>query len=131
MGEAALEHLGINQCCDSLEAFRLEPLDKAVHQLAPGPETVSGGPAALGQARQAALKSVAMEVRKARDPDVVALICIVRRAPTSIRSMRPWATVSRTPVAQPSGNNADPNHRLLTPFHPSSRAPSRASVHYG
>src|SRR5581483_2431624 len=78
VGEAALEHLGVNQGRNRLQPVRLQALDEAVHQLPPGPETVPRGSAALSQAGQAALKSVAVQIRKAGYADRMALIGIVR-----------------------------------------------------
>jgi hypothetical protein len=64
-GEARLEHLQVGQRRDRLEVVRRQPLDEAVHLLAPGPEGIGLGAAVLGEAGHGALEGVAVQVRQA------------------------------------------------------------------
>ena len=65
-GEAGFQHLDEGEGGDRLDVVGREPVEEAVHDLAPGPEAVGRRPAALGQARHAALEGVAVQVRQAR-----------------------------------------------------------------
>ncbi len=79
VGEAALEHLRVGQCGESLELIRVDALDESIHELAPAPERVVRRPATLGQPGQASLEGVAMQIPEAGDADGVALIPLPRR----------------------------------------------------
>ena len=77
MGIAALEHLGIGHRGDGFDVIRREPIEEAVHHLAPAPEIVvarARAAAMLSQPRHAALKGVAMDIGEAGDGDGVVLI---------------------------------------------------------
>jgi hypothetical protein len=63
--EAGLQHLGEGEGRDGLDGVGVEAVEEAVHDLAPGPEAVGRGAAALGQARHAALEAVAVQVGQA------------------------------------------------------------------
>jgi hypothetical protein len=65
--EACLEHLHVGEGGDRLEVVRRDPLDEAVHLLAPGPERIGRGPATLGEPGHGALEGVAVQVRQAGD----------------------------------------------------------------
>ena len=71
--EARLQHLGIELGRDRLHLLRPEPLEEAVHHLPPGPEAVPGWAGHLGQARHAALESVAVQIGETGQADGVAL----------------------------------------------------------
>ena len=64
-GEARLEHLHVGEGRDRLEVVRRQPLDEAVHRLAPGPEGIGLAAAPLGEARHGALEGVAVQVGQA------------------------------------------------------------------
>ena len=62
---AGFEHLHVELGGDGLHMVRREPLDEAVHDLAPAPETVAAGSGALGEAGHGALEGMAVQVRHA------------------------------------------------------------------
>ena len=104
-GEAGLQHLDEGEGGDRLDVVGREPVEEAVHDLAPGPEAVGGGPAALGQARHAALEGVAVQVRQARHRGAREARRVAGLdAPVSTAAMMPSATVTRTSSRQPSGS---------------------------
>ncbi len=76
--EARLQHLRERERRDRLELLGIDPRDEPVHQLAPGPEAVFRGPAALRQARDGALKGVTVQIGQSGDADCVALIVLGR-----------------------------------------------------
>ena len=61
-GETGFQHLGIGERGDRLDLVRTQPLQEAVHDLAPGPEAVGRRTAHFGQARHAALEGVAVQI---------------------------------------------------------------------
>ena len=66
-GEAGLEHLHLGEGGDRLHLVRAEPVEEAVHQLAPGPEAVAGiGAPPFGQAGHRALKRVTVQIDRRR-----------------------------------------------------------------
>ena len=71
-GEARLEHLHVSVGGDRLEVVGRQPLDEAIHLLAPGPERIglgaAPGPPMLGEAGHGALEGVAVQVGQARHP---------------------------------------------------------------
>ena len=81
-GEARLQHLHEGQRGDRLEIVGCEPLDEAVHRVAPGPEIVAPGAARrFGEPRHGALEGVAVEIGQTRQPDRMARVArLCRRA---------------------------------------------------
>ena len=65
-GEAGLQHLDIGERGDRLDLIGAQPLQEAVHDLAPSPEAVGRGAAYLSQSRHPALKGVAVKIGQAR-----------------------------------------------------------------
>ncbi len=61
-GIAGAQHLDIELRGDRLQRLGRQPQRKAVHQLAPAPERIVGGRAELGQAGEAALEGVRMQI---------------------------------------------------------------------
>jgi len=78
VGEAALEHLRVAQRGQRLEFIGTDALDETVHELAPAPEAVGAGAAPLGEAGEAALEGVTVNVGQPRQSDRVALIARLR-----------------------------------------------------
>src|SRR5579863_204941 len=74
MGEPSFEHLGVGECGQRLELLRVDALDEAVHEVAPGPEAIATRSAALGEAGEAALEGVTVEVAEPGECDPVSLI---------------------------------------------------------
>ena len=81
--EACLEHLRERERRDRLELLGIDPLDEPIHELAPGPEAVVRGPAALREARDGALEGVTVQVGQPGNAHRVALIVVGRRRPRS------------------------------------------------
>src|SRR5262249_38981539 len=77
VGQATFEHLRIRERGNCFDPFRIEPFDETVHELAPRPKAVPGRAATLGEACEAALESVAMNVGDARYPNGMSLVCRV------------------------------------------------------
>ncbi|MCW0461962.1 hypothetical protein NB717_003030 [Xanthomonas sacchari] len=73
-GEAGLEHLHVGLLGDGLQIVGAQPLQEAVHQLAPAPEAVAAAPADLGEPGHAALEGVAVQIAQPGHHDVQALI---------------------------------------------------------
>ncbi len=73
-GEAGFQHFDIGQRGDGGEIVGAHAFDEAVHHFAPGPETVVTLPAALGQARHAALKGVAVQIAEAGKRDRMPIV---------------------------------------------------------
>ena len=68
-GVAGLEHLDVQLRCDRAQLVRADPLEKAVHHRAPGPERRLARLEALGEARHRPLERVAVQVRHAGQDD--------------------------------------------------------------
>src|SRR5581483_7791077 len=72
--EAGLEHLHIELGCHRLAIVGAHTMGEAIHDLAPSPETVGGGPSYLRKAGHTALEGMAVEVGHARKTDRMTLI---------------------------------------------------------
>ena len=68
-GEAAFQHLDEGLGGDGLHVVRIEPVEEAVHHLAPGPEGILRRAAAFREAGHTALEGVAVQVRHAGQGD--------------------------------------------------------------
>ena len=77
-GEARFQHLDIGLGCHRLDIIGGHAADKAVHEIAPCPETIGGGAPDFGQPGHAALKSMAVQIGHAGKSDAVALIAGLR-----------------------------------------------------
>src|SRR3546814_21174971 len=73
-GEAAFQQLDIGKSSDGAQPFRIEPVDEAIHGLPPCPETVGAASRPLGQTRDAALESMAVQIGKARNRLAMAFV---------------------------------------------------------
>ena len=76
---AAFEHLSERERAHRLHVIRIEPVDEAVHDLAPGPEILRDRPGDLGQPRHGALEGMAVHIGEARQRDPMPLIRGSRR----------------------------------------------------
>jgi len=73
---ARFEHLHLHETGDCLDMLGRQPVEKAEHQLPPGPERIRGiGAAPFGEARHGALEGVRMAIgrRRKQDPGPVTL----------------------------------------------------------
>src|SRR3546814_20737218 len=73
-GEAAFQQLDIGKRGDGAQPCRIEPVDEAIHGLPPCPETVGAASRPLGQTRDAALESMAVQIGKARNRWAMAFV---------------------------------------------------------
>ena len=78
-GVARLQHLAIELGRDGLDIVGAEPVDEAVHHLAPGPEAVPAGPSALGQPGHRPLEGVAVQVRHPGERDAADALAPIAR----------------------------------------------------
>ncbi len=69
-GVACFEHFHVREGRDRLDVVGRQPREKAVHHLAPRPETVTGRTATFGKPGHAPLERVAMQVGNARHGDM-------------------------------------------------------------
>ncbi len=108
-GIACLEHLDVGHRRDRLDVVWGQAIEKAVHHLAPGPETVLGGAGALGEPRHAALERMAVQVRHARQGDrTIATRCATRcDRHDPLTSGRQPQTFLATNAEKPKGPHAD------------------------
>jgi hypothetical protein len=65
-GVTGLEHFDVQLTGDDAELFRADFSDEAIHQVAPGPETVVGIASHFRQSRHGALEGVGVQVGHAR-----------------------------------------------------------------
>ncbi len=116
--EAGLEHLGIGLRGDRRDILGRQPVEEAVHDLAPAPEIVVGTAATLRKSSHAALEAVAVDVAEAGQagamPFVGAIRCNARfdRSDPPVRDTQPHALFPA--VADPCAFEPERNH------HPSS-----------
>ncbi len=73
-GEAAFQHFGKGHLGDSLDVFGGQAPAQAVHGFAPGPEMIVARSSPLGQAGEAALERVAVEIAETRHRDAAPFI---------------------------------------------------------
>ncbi len=101
-GEAGLQHLHVGEGSDRLHVIGRQPVEEAIHHLAPGPEAVSRRTAPLGEPSHAALEGMAMQIGKAGNGDAGDVLGAFARCalPRSKRSRRPRLPI-RTSRAQP------------------------------
>ncbi len=72
--EARLQHLGKRKGADRLYIFRTQAFDKAVHEVAPGPETIGTRPRILCQSGHRALEGMTMHIGQSGQRDGMPLI---------------------------------------------------------
>jgi hypothetical protein len=83
---ALLEHLDIEQGCDSFRVFGGHLQRETIHCLAPCPERIRGVAACFGEASHAALERVTMQARYSRDGQLVMFVAgFPRRADRHLR----------------------------------------------
>ena len=115
-GKTRFQHLDIGLRRHRLDIVGGHAADKAIHQFAPAPETVGGVSPDFGQAGHAALKSMAVQIGHAREPDAVTLVT-GRCARTGFDAGEPpRSSVTLTSRDQPCGSSACSKNSPLTPL---------------
>ncbi len=99
--EAGLQHLCEGQGGDRLHIVRPEPIDEAVHDLAPAPEVVVPPSPRLSEACHAALEGVAVDIRQAGQPDPGPLI-LSRRVDPDLDGADPPALAPKAHAVSPA-----------------------------
>jgi methanogenic corrinoid protein MtbC1 len=88
-GEAGFEHLDIGKGGNRPQFVRAHAFEEAIHDLAPGPETVVAGAASFGEPRHPALKGVAVQIAETGKADGVVFVVGRGGAPVSIAVIVP------------------------------------------
>src|SRR5260370_20249831 len=99
--KSSLQHLDIGLRRHRLDFLGVHASDEAIHQLAPGPETVRGCSPNLGKPRHSTLEGVTVQIADSGKPDPVALVAGL--GPRAVRDARDPAVGNRDPdVARPA-----------------------------
>ncbi len=107
LGIAAFEHLDIQLAGNDANLLGRQATDHAIHQFAPGPETVLRIARHLGQTGHYPLKGVGMQIRHAGNDRPREPLAAFSAGVCTTSVIKPCALTSRrTSLAQPVGNKA-------------------------